>query len=236
MISIRGLAKSYAAAAPLRRTPTVDVLKGVDLEVERREIVGIVGPNGAGKTTLLEILATLVLPDAGCAAIGGHDLVADAHSVRRLVAYCPADAQTFYARLSGAQNLEFFAALHGIVGAAARERIRETLDAVGIAEAAHAPVQTYSDGMRQRLALARALVAGASVLLLDEPTKSLDPAGRTAMNRLFRRIVSVGRDVTMLLVTHSTEEARTVCDRVAVLDRGRVVRIGPPTAAMLGFG
>jgi ABC-2 type transport system ATP-binding protein len=226
VISIKGLAKAYRAGWVSGRA--VDVLRGVDLEVADGEVLGIMGANGVGKTTLLEILATTVLPDAGRATIGGYDVVSEASQVRRLVAYCPTAGHGFYPRLSGLQNLEFFGALYGLAGAPAREAIRDTLAIVGVEGAADAPVQTYSDGMRQRLSLARALLTGRRVLLLDEPTKSLDPAARTATHRLLRRAQVEDRRLTIVLVTHSAVEAASVCDRVALIERGRVVDIGPP--------
>ena len=224
MISIEGLTKRYQASGLFGRA--VDVLRGVDLEVAAGEILGIMGPNGAGKTTLLEILATTVLPDGGRATVGGFDVVADGGEVRRLAAYCPAAGHAFYPRLTGAQNLSFFAALHGVVGPEADEAVRGTLDLVGIDGAAHAPVQTYSDGMRQRLGLGRALMTGCRVLLLDEPTKSLDPAARAATHRLFRR-AQIDWRLTIVLVTHSADEAASVCDRVALLEQGGVTEVGP---------
>lgn len=234
MISIRGLTKSYRSrGAFLRARSRVDVLRGLNLEVDSGQILGIVGANGAGKTTLLEILATLVLPDAGRVSVAGHDLVGDAGEVRRLVAYSPASAETFYPRLTGYENLEFFAALHGVVGIPAREMIRDALGAVAIEHAAHVTVQTYSDGMRQRLAIARALVSGRRVLLLDEPTKSLDPAARAATHRLLRRTLVDGLRLTLLLVTHSVEEAAAVCDRVVVLEGGRVTSAGLSDAVIM---
>jgi ABC-2 type transport system ATP-binding protein len=233
MISIQNLTKSYPSSGGRHhRGRRVEILQGVDLEVGRGEILGIAGPNGAGKTTLLEILATLVLPDAGLASIAGHDVVAATEAVRRLVAYCPASSQTFYPRLTGFHNLEFFAALHGLVGTAARDRICDALDAVGLDAIAGAPVQTYSDGMRQRLALARALVTDAAVLLLDEPTRSVDAAARSVIHRLLRETLVDGRGLTIVIVTHSVEEAVAVCDRVALLDRGRVTTTGSPAAVM----
>lgn len=235
MISIRGLTKSYRSrGAFLRAGSRVDVLRGLDLEVDTGQILGIVGANGAGKTTLLEILATLVLPDAGRVSVAGHDLVADAGEVRRVVAYSPSSAQTFYPRLTGFENLEFFAALHGVVGIPARETIRDALGVVAIEHAAHVTVQTYSDGMRQRLALARALVTGCRVLLLDEPTKSLDPPARAATHRLLRRTLVDGLRLTVLLVTHSAEEAAAVCDRVAMLEGGCVTSADSPDAIRKG--
>jgi ABC-2 type transport system ATP-binding protein len=232
VISISHLTKSYRSPGSFGSRSPVDVLRGVSLEVGAGEILGIVGPNGAGKTTLLEILATVVLPDGGRAVLGGYDVVQDAGSVRRIAAYCPSAAQTFYPRLTGFQNLEFFAALHGVVGATGRERVREALEIVAIDHAARLAVQTYSDGMRQRLALARALVTGCRVLLLDEPTKSLDASGRIATHRLLRRTLADGLRLTVLLVTHSAEEAAAVCDRVAVLEDGCVTRSGPAHIVM----
>jgi ABC-2 type transport system ATP-binding protein len=229
-ISIAGLTKSFRTGTLPGTGGRVDVLQGVDLEVPRGQVLGILGPNGAGKTTLLEILATIITPDSGRVTVCGHDLVSDADAVRRASAYCPSSPHTFYPRLTGTQNLEFFASLHGIVGAESHGRIGHALDVVALADARDAPVQTYSDGMRQRLAIARALVVGAAVLLLDEPTKSLDPSARAAVHAVFRRALMA--EVTLLLVTHSTEEAVAVCDRIALLERGTITRTGPPDTVL----
>jgi heme ABC exporter ATP-binding subunit CcmA len=238
MIHAAGVAKRFGRRWPFARASeardprraashgdgTVHALRGVDLDVRAGEAVAIVGPNGAGKTTLLEILATLVRPDAGRAAVGGCDVVGEARAVRRLVAYCPA-SPAFDPALSGLENLRFFAALHGASGEAARRRIEAALELVDLVEAAGAPVGRYSDGMRQRLALARTFITRAPVLLLDEPTRSLDSSARLVVQAHLRRLVE-REGCTVLLVTHSEDEARAVCDRVVRLERGVVTGAG----------
>ena len=233
-ISIDRLTKTFPASrgagGPLGFRPAsrFHALAGVDLDVFEGEIVGLLGPNGAGKTTLLEILATLLLPDGGTARVGGHDVRRQASSVRTVVAYCAASVPALYPRLTGEENLAFFAALHNLPPDQARERAGRALDRVGINGAARQRVQCYSEGMKQRLALARALLTDASILLLDEPTRSLDPAAQTDFRRLLRTTLVEKLGKTVLLVTHSVEEARAVCDRVAILQDGALLHVGTP--------
>ena len=176
-ISIQNLRKTFAAGGTietfLRRPPRTqgsEVLQGISLEVFPGEILGVIGPNGAGKTTLLEVLATLLLPTSGEAWVCGYQVVKEAAQVRRVVSYCPSPSQSFYPRLTGVGNLEFFALLNDCPPREAKEKIREVLDLVGMDGARQAPFQRYSEGMKQRLSLARALLTDPSVLLLDEPT------------------------------------------------------------------
>lgn len=233
-ILVEGLTKAFPPSPSGRAlfwrrpaSPRHYALKDVDLEVATGSVVGLLGPNGAGKTTLLEILATLLLPDGGSARVGGHDIRRQAAKVRGVIAHCAASAQAFYPRLTGADNLEFFAALNDLPPEKARERVRWALDRVGIDGAAHSRVQCYSEGMKQRLGLARALLTNRSILLLDEPTRSLDPVAQREFWRLLRTLVgTLGK--TVLLVTHSVAEAQAVCDRVAILQDGTLVRTGTP--------
>jgi ABC-2 type transport system ATP-binding protein len=201
------------------------VLRDVNLEVAPGTIVGLLGPNGAGKTTLLEILSTLLLPTSGQAFILGHDVVAEAAEVRRLVGYCPCGFDSFYPRLSATANLEFFAALNGFSHRAGRQRLDVVFDCLGLNGSRHLEFQRHSAGMKQKLVLGRALLADPKLLLLDEPTRSLDPAAQRDVWALLRTEI-VGRlKKTILLVTHSLTEAQDVCDRVVALEDGRIVEV-----------
>ena len=205
-----------------------EVLHDVNLEVESGSVVGLLGPNGAGKTTLLEILCTLLLPTSGEAFVDGLDVVREAAGVKRLVGYCPCGFDSFYPRLTATANLEFFAALNGLLPREGRRHVRAVCDLVGINGSRHLDFQRHSSGMKQKLVLARALMINPPVLLLDEPTKSLDPRAQQDIWRLLRATLLDDLKKTILLVTHSLAEAQEVCDQVAVLDEGRIVDAGPP--------
>jgi ABC-2 type transport system ATP-binding protein len=198
------------------------VLDGVDFEVEKGEVFGLLGPNGAGKTTLLKILCTLLLPTGGQACVDGYDVMDAPWEVRRAVGYCLDTERSFYYRLTGIQNLRFFASLNNLPSTNAGTRIAQVLDLAGLNGAANAPFMTYSKGMQQKLGLARALLTDPAVLLLDEPTKSLDPGAAVDLRRFLRGIVTQEMKKTVLLVTHNLDEARTCCDRLAFMDRGKI--------------
>jgi ABC-2 type transport system ATP-binding protein len=198
-------------------------LDGVDLEVSQGEVFGLLGTNGAGKTTLLKILSTLLLPTEGFAVVNGHDVVKAPRKVRQVVGYCLDTERSFYFRLTGVQNLRFFATLNNMTLRETTTRITEVLNMVELNGAADAPFMTYSKGMQQKLGLARALLTDPAVLLLDEPTKSLDPAAATEFRRFLRGILAERLRKTILMVIHSFEEARECCDRVAIMDQGRIV-------------
>ena len=230
-ISVRNISKSFPTrSGAFRSRPGALVLSDVSLSVRFGEIVGIVGHNGAGKTTLLEILATLVLPTSGTAAVCGHDVVRAAAQVRSCLAYSGGAAGAFYPRLTGEQNLELFAVLNDLSRAEARDRASMLLEELGLADARTHLFQTYSEGMKHRLSLARALVADPAVLLLDEPTRSFDGAFRHHVHRLLRRRIDENRSRAVVLVTHSLAEAEALCDRVYVLDRGSINWVGSARA------
>jgi ABC-2 type transport system ATP-binding protein len=197
------------------------VLSGVNLEVKAGEAIALLGVNGAGKTSLLEIIGTVLLPSSGSASVFGFDVVKESHIARKMIGYCSADDHSFYPRLSAFHNLEFFASLNGLSGREARVRASETLALIGLDERRDEMVQRYSDGMRQRLLLARALLSRPRVLLLDEPTKSLDPEARREISRLIAGMVKT-EGTTVLLVTHSMEEAASLCGRMVELRDGVV--------------
>jgi ABC-2 type transport system ATP-binding protein len=234
IVSIENLTKSFSLGRYLRRlvkhgaqrNAQPDVLNGVNLEIRAGEVLGLLGPNGAGKTTLLEILSTLLLPTSGRVIVCGHDVVSEAGPVRKAVSYCTSATDNFYPRLSAFRNLEFFAILNDIPPREARERIQLTLEHMGLGEKGNVPFQHYSDGMKQRLALARALLKEPRLVLLDEPTRSLDPTSQGEIRKLIRGLLIDRLGKTVLLVTHSLAEAEQVCDRLAILHQGQIVATG----------
>jgi len=213
-IETQGLAKSFGKT---------HALEAIDLRVRQGSVYGLLGPNGAGKTTTVRILSTLLRPSGGRATVLGHDVVAEADTVRRKVSltgqYASVDED-----LTGHENLVLVGRLLGLSWSAAKARSAEMLDAFDLAEAAGRQVQTYSGGMRRRIDIAASLVAVPEVLFLDEPTTGLDPHGRNQVWDLVRRIA--GEGTTVLLTTQYLEEADRLCERMAVIDHGRVIAEG----------
>jgi ABC-2 type transport system ATP-binding protein len=203
----------------------VAALDAVDLDVREGETIGLLWPNGAGKTTLVKILCGLVLPSAGKALIFGHDVVTDEHWAKQFIGLVNAEERSFYWRLTGRENLEFFASLYHIPRRKARERIEELLELVGLGSHGDRRVLHYSTGMKHRLAIARGLLPEPRILLVDEPAKSLDPIGARQLRVLLKeKVGAAGR--TVVLATHHIAEAEELCDRVAILDRGRLAAFG----------
>jgi len=211
---------------PFRRAERIRALRGVDVRVPEGQIFGILGPNGAGKTTLLKILSCLVLPDRGEARVGGHDVREEGH-VKRLIGLVHSDERSFYWRLSARENLRFFATLYDVPRSRQESRIDELLARVDMLEAADRRFSDYSSGMKQRVAIARALLHDPPILLMDEPTRSLDPGASLALRRFIQEELSGVDRKTILLATHNLHEAEVLCDQVAILMRGRVRQVGP---------
>jgi ABC-2 type transport system ATP-binding protein len=233
-ISLQGITKRFPtprAIGEVLRAPFarrwVTSLDDVTFDVRPGEFFGLLGPNGAGKTTLFKMLSTLVLPDAGRATVGAHDVAVAPAAVRRLLAPVIADERSLHWRLSATENLELFAGLHALPRRAGAARIREVLHVVGLADTGARQVGTFSSGMRQRLLVARALLCRPRVLLLDEPTRSLDPIAARELRAFLRDEVSGRAGCTILLATHTAEEVLELCHRVAILHRGRVLAAGP---------
>ena len=201
------------------------VLNGVSLTIARGEIFGLVGANGAGKTTLLKILSTVLLPDRGTVTVDGVDALANAPQVRRRLAVVPADERALFWRVSARENVRLFASLYGLAGAQRDTAVDRALELVGLTDVGRQQVGSFSSGMRQRTLIARALVTQPPILVLDEPTRSLDPVTARELRHFIRDVLCTSLGATIVMATHSTEEALQLCDRAAVLVRGRVMAV-----------
>ncbi|HET7607934.1 MAG TPA: heme ABC exporter ATP-binding protein CcmA [Gammaproteobacteria bacterium] len=201
------------------------VLDEITFDVASGEIVGLIGPNGAGKTTTLAVLSTLLAPDAGEIRVAGHDLRRAPHAVRRSIGRVPQET-ALYPTLTGRENAAFFARLVGASAADARHAAAAALEQVGLAARADERTGVYSGGMQRRLSLACGLLGSPPVLLLDEPTVGVDPQSFESIVAAIRAHARGG--AALLLSTHHMEEAEHLCDRVVLIDRGRVVATGPP--------
>ena len=207
--------------------PPVEALRDVSFEISEGEIFGLIGPNGAGKTTLTKIIATLVQPSLGQVTVKGFDSIADDEDVRRNVGLAGAEERSFYWRLTAEQNLLFFARLQGLSGTRAKARIDELLQVLQITELARRRFGELSTGNKQRLAVARAMLVNPPVLLLDEPTRSLDPIAAARMHATIKSLTQEGR-VTIFLTSHNLAEVEELCDRVAIISRGEIRALDTP--------
>jgi len=234
-ISIRGLSKTYPVPFPrlrafFRRPPKepVEALRDVTFAVQTGEIFGLIGRNGAGKTTLTKIVATLVQPTTGSVEVHRYDSVKHDERVRRQIGLATAEERSFYWRLDAEQNLMFFARLHGLSDARAKRRIQQLFEQLELTELAKRRFGELSTGNKQRLAVARALLAEPPVLLLDEPTRSLDPLAASRMREMIRQLAQQDPPVSILFTSHNLTEVETLCARVAVISRGEIRAIDSP--------
>jgi ABC-2 type transport system ATP-binding protein len=208
------------------RSPETWALKGVTLDVPTGSIFGLLGPNGAGKTTLLKILSGLILPTQGTARVGGFDVAHQDGQIQRILGFVSSDERSFYWRLTGRENLRFFGSLYSLHGKALSERLDYLLERLELKEQADKPFGEYSSGMKQRLAMVRALLHDPPILLLDEPTRSLDPISAKHLRRFIAEELNGREGKTLLLATHNLQEAEQLCQRVAVLSSGRILGEG----------
>lgn len=234
-ISIHNLSKTYPV--PFRRLRAffrrpvkepVEALREVTFDVHSGEIFGLIGRNGAGKTTLTKIVATLVQPTTGTVTVRGHDSVLHDEQVRRQIGLATAEERSFYWRLTGEQNLMFFARLNGLSDRTAKQRIHELFARLELEEVARRRFGEMSTGNKQRLAVARAMLSQPPVLLLDEPTRSLDPLAAARMRQMISSLAQQDPPVTILLTSHNLAEVETLCERVAIISRGRIRAINTP--------
>jgi ABC-2 type transport system ATP-binding protein len=221
------------AEALVRRFGDNTAVDGVDLAVPRGMVYGLLGPNGAGKTTTIRMLATLLRPDAGTARVLGHDVVREADAVRSRVSLTGQFASVDE-DLTGLENLVLIARLLGYSRKQSRARAGELLDAFGLAEAADRQVKKYSGGMRRRLDIAASLVVTPDLMFLDEPTAGLDPRSRNQVWDIVRALIAGG--TTVLLTTQYLDEADQLADRIAVIDRGKVIAEGTPSELKASVG
>ena len=215
----------------IRNTGKRDVLttlEGVNITVRKGEVLGLLGPNGAGKSTLIKILCTLILPTEGNAYVNGYDVVKEGQKARSSIGFVTTDERSFYWRLSGRENLQFFATLHNLPQAQVKDRIDELLDVVHLKNRADEPFLNYSAGMKQRMAIARGLLNDPKVLFMDEPTRSLDPGAAKSLRDFIREHIVEERGKTVFISTHQLDEAEQLCDKVAILDEGRIKVQGSP--------
>jgi ABC-2 type transport system ATP-binding protein len=216
----------------LRREPDkrerFRAVDGIDLLVEPGEIFGLLGPNGAGKTTTMKMLATLLIPTSGTIRVLGIDPLERPREVRARLGAMLSGERSLYMKLTGRENLEYFAALYHVPPSETKARIARVLAAAKLADRAEDYVERYSTGMRQRLALARALLPDPPLVVLDEPTVGLDPQASRDLRDRVRELKAQGR--TVLLTTHYMEEADQLCDRIAIIDHGRIVALDTPAA------
>jgi len=242
-ILVQGVEKYFPAALSGWRAyiqppgrATERALAGISFEVAEGEAVALIGPNGAGKSTLLRILATLLIPSSGRVAMGGCDIEENSSGARRNLGYYTGGDDGFYGRLSARENLEFFAAMNNQVGAEVSREIQRLAGWLGLARTLDRQVRTFSTGMIHRLGIARALLHRPSILLLDEPTRSLDPIAASEFRRFLREELVRKQGVTLLFATHTLREVEEVADRVVVLDAGRVTACDSPAAISRAVG
>jgi len=222
---------SQSALFGRKSSRIVTAVDHLNLEVERGELFGLLGPNGAGKTTLVKILCTLLPPDEGTASVNGFDVVHRQMDVKKSIGTLfSVGERGFFWRLNGYRNLEFFSAIYNVPKTRRHTRIMEVLDLVGLGDSAFDLFQKYSGGMKRKLALARALLPDPPVLLLDEPTTGLDVISSRAIREFIKNNLSRKMGKTVLYTTHYIEEASQICDRIAIVNKGKLVACDTPDA------
>ncbi len=226
IIRVRNLEKIYNGV--------VHAVKGISFDVYRGEIFGLLGPNGAGKSTTIKMLTTVLKPTSGTAEVCGYDVAKHPVEVRRCISVVPQE-YTSDEDLTGFENMMLMASLYGIPKAEAEKRAWELLEMVNLKDAANRKVETYSGGMRRRLEIAMSLINRPKVLFLDEPTLGLDVQTRAAIWEYIRKLKEE-YDITILLTTHYMEEADSLCNRIAIIDHGKIVKIGSPDELKASLG
>ncbi len=229
VVEARDLRRTYRTSTGVfrRRSLEIEAVRGVSFEIERGELFGLLGPNGAGKTTTIKMLITLLIPTSGTARVLGFDVVDDAREVRKRIGYVFGGERGLYERLSALDNLRYFAELYAVPPREQRRRIDELLELVGLRGRERERVEGYSRGMRQRLHIARGLLHDPDVVFLDEPTIGVDPVGARELRSTIASLTAAGK--TVLLTTHYMFEADSLCDRIAVINKGQIVAHGTPS-------
>ncbi len=208
-------------------------LNGINLNIRKGEVFGLLGPNGAGKTTTISILCGLDRPTSGMASVGGHDVVRETAKVKQLIGVCT-QSSSVLSHLTGRENVELFGALHSLSRREAKKQAIEQLDRMGLGEDLDRRAGKYSEGMKRRLSLAMALVSDPPIVFLDEPTAAMDPQSRRAVWDVIKELKKEGR--TCILTTHYIEEAESLCDRVGIIDHGRLIALDDPKSLIAQYG
>jgi len=230
------LTKTYKFKTPNtnpfnHKTQTINAIDNLNLTIKKGELFGLLGPNGAGKTTLVKILCTLLPPDQGTATVNGYDVLKQQMKVKQSIGTLfSVGERGFFWRLSGYRNLEFFAAINNVPRKNMQHRIMEVLELVGLKDKADTFFQKYSGGMKRKLALARALLADPPILLLDEPTTGLDVTSSRNIRDFIKNDLSKKHQKTVLYTTHYIEEVSQMCDRVGIMNKGKIIALNTPEA------
>ncbi len=207
----------------------ITAVDNLSLEIGWGELFGILGPNGAGKSTIVNILNTLLEPTKGSATVDDHDVVFDPMGVREVIGVCPQEP-AFYPHLTGRENITLMGDLHLVPKEVLRERIETMVEKIGMEDHIDRRAKKYSGGMIRRVSMLMALISNPKVALLDEPTVAMDPQSRRAVWDFIRELKKNGKAI--ILTTHYMEEAQELCDRVAIIDEGRLIEIGSPEELM----
>jgi len=223
---VKGLRRLYGRVKPKKEQ--IVAVDHINFSIKEGELFGLLGPNGAGKTTTVKLLCTLLLPDDGTATVNGYDIVKQGEEVRKSIGVVTGGERGLYWRLTGRENLWFFSQLYNIPDQVAKERINKLLKLVELEERADEQVEKYSRGMKQRLHVIRGLVSDPPILLLDEPTLGLDPASARVIRDFIKEELQGKQGKTILHTTHYMEEADQLCDRIAIIDYGKIVVLDTP--------
>ncbi len=227
-IVVSDLRRTYKTTKGIfrKKRETIDAVRGISFDVDHGELFGLVGPNGAGKTTTIKMLTTLLTPTSGRATVLGYDVVHDVMDIRRRIGIIFGGERGLYTRVSGRENLRYFADLYGVPLSIREKRLDELLALVGLSDRADQRVETYSRGMKQRLHIAKGLVNDPELVFMDEPTIGLDPEAARDTRRMIRDLVARGK--TILLTTHYMFEADELCRRIGVIANGQIVALDTP--------
>jgi ABC-2 type transport system ATP-binding protein len=227
VIECKDVKRTFTSRTLLGKKREVHAINGLDLNIARNIVFGLLGPNGSGKTTTIRILSTLLTPTSGQAKVMGFDVVKESRKVRRHIGLILGGERGLYGRLTGEENLKYFAALNHLSREQSKKRVKEMLELVKLTESADRPVEQYSRGMRQRLHIARGLMTDPEIIFMDEPTIGLDPAGAQELRQLVPELINRGK--TVLLTTHYMSEADELSQNIAIINQGRVIALGTPS-------
>ena len=213
----------------------VTAVDNVSFTVNEGEIFGILGPNGAGKTTLIKILSTLILPDSGTAYVNGYNILTEEQKVRASIGVVTGGERSIYWKLSPLENLLFFSKLYRVPSNVAKKRAKELLELMDLSDRANDPVEDLSSGMKMKVILARALIHDPPILFLDEPTIGLDPGFSQEIRKFIKNVLNREQGKTILLTTHYMDEADFLCDRIAMMSKGKIIKIDTPEALKMSI-